>query len=558
MIPPTCSAIPLARSVHTDAVDKGVTSVDMIRSQNERAAIESLLSFSQCSPGKGQCMRRMAACWSSDGPLTPPPSEEESISPPQSDDELCDVGSFSQRDVTKKQSKLAQLLLGEPVQMEAASVFRTNKRPASPQQWDRAKVVALSPQLATVQRPVSVIVSTKKASSTQPHVTVTSTCNVGQANRMPHEVSRFAERHQVAASVQPVALKAAAAPASRAAVPRTSVPAPKLRTVSVMSTQVTAPVSCSDTMQRTASTEAGVATVPGVGGVTSTQLSTSVSSPSRVPTTAASTVAVTTNVFPVGLFTSALAPSSSRPVTIPNSHFIMSSGPPVTQSTSKLNSLPVPVGMNVPVPTISSSSAREPQIPVMLSVAPAFATTLIPMSSVPIVQVIVVNNYSTPDCTAPNTHCSKVGDMKLCPIAPATAVPMLQGDIGERAAVQKFDGGSRRRTHVCHYADCKKMYFKSSHLKAHLRTHTGEKPFTCTWDGCEKKFARSDELSRHRRTHTGEKKFVCSVCERRFMRSDHLSKHVRRHAINFVTPQRIVPTTQNMPAQVATSKPLQT
>ncbi|XP_068774384.1 Krueppel-like factor 15 [Struthio camelus] len=186
----------------------------------------------------------------------------------------------------------------------------------------------------------------------------------------------------------------------------------------------------------------------------------------------------------------------------------------------------------------SGQAVAAGSIPVVLQIQPLQMDSGSPltqsaMGSVRVAQLIISLHGQSLALLPQIQHPVPILDQKYVKIAPLPAAlqPGTPRDEQEVKATTKFEKASPSlvRIHKCVHPGCGKMYTKSSHLKAHFRRHTGEKPYTCAWPNCGWRFSRSDELSRHKRSHSGVKPYQCAACEKKFARSDHLAKHMKIH-----------------------------
>ena len=86
-------------------------------------------------------------------------------------------------------------------------------------------------------------------------------------------------------------------------------------------------------------------------------------------------------------------------------------------------------------------------------------------------------------------------------------------------------GGTAERRHKC--AFCGAAFLHSSHVKKHIRIHTGEKPFVCS--DCGAAFTENGGLKRHSRVHTRDKPYHCVLCSKAYSDCSSLRRHLQTH-----------------------------
>lgn len=94
------------------------------------------------------------------------------------------------------------------------------------------------------------------------------------------------------------------------------------------------------------------------------------------------------------------------------------------------------------------------------------------------------------------------------------------------SSTAKYPGDAKSRPHRC--SMCPSAFKKSSHLKQHILSHTGERRFQCLQ--CHRRFISSGVLKNHIKTHQGIRPHKCDVCHLSFTTTGSLKRHMAIHS----------------------------
>ena len=92
-----------------------------------------------------------------------------------------------------------------------------------------------------------------------------------------------------------------------------------------------------------------------------------------------------------------------------------------------------------------------------------------------------------------------------------------------RAHVKTHGGEKSNKCNLCDYASS-----YASALKTHLKTHSGEKSNKCNL--CDYASSQAGHLKTHLKTHSGEKSNKCNLCDFASIQAGSLRTHLKTHS----------------------------
>ena len=103
-----------------------------------------------------------------------------------------------------------------------------------------------------------------------------------------------------------------------------------------------------------------------------------------------------------------------------------------------------------------------------------------------------------------------------------------QRDLGKNTANEILMRGTdgREKSNKCN--QCDSAFSRVSHLRTHLKIHSGEKSNKC--NQCYYASAHTSHLRTHLKSHSGEKPHKCNQCQFASSQAGNLRRHIKGHS----------------------------